>query len=342
MSHGGIAAYDTMHDTTGATMQTRRLGGTDLDLSPIGLGCMQFSNTGPGGHFYSATAQETTDAIVRTALDGGVNWFDTAEMYGNGHSEQALTTALRGLGVAPGTVTVATKWPPLMRTARNIESTIGDRLSALQGYPIDLHQIHMPWGSPSPINAQVKAMARLRKAGRIGAVGVSNFNAAQMERAAAVLASEGLALSSNQIQLNLLHRDAETNGVMAAAKRLGVTLIAYSPLRSGLLTGKFHADPERIARIKPIRRRLSGLNAALLERTRPLVDGLNSIGAAHGATAGQVALAWLLHQYGKAVVAIPGASRPEQAAESAAAGELRLSGRETEALSDLSNRVRRR
>lgn len=338
LSHGG----STAHGSTGATMQTRRLGGTDRDITAIGLGCMQFSNTGPGGHFYGATAQATVDAIVRTARDHGVNWFDTAEMYGGGHSERALTTALRGLGVTPGSVVIATKWPPLMRTARSIEATIGDRLDALQGYPVDLHQIHMPWGSLSPHHAQVEAMARLREAGRIGAVGVANFSAPQMERAAAILAARGLSLASNQIQLSLAHRRAEADGVLATAKRLGVTIIAYSPLRSGLLTGKFHDDPDRIARLKPIRRRLGGFNTAALERTRPLIDELRAVADAHGATPGQIALAWLLHRYGDTVVAIPGASRPAQAAESAAAAHLRLSEREIAALDDRSKQAARR
>lgn len=322
-------------------MDTRRLGTTDLELTPIGLGCMQFSNVGAGGRFYRATAQETATAIVRAALDGGVRWFDTAEMYGGGHSERTLATALRELEVRPGAVRIATKWPPLGRTARNIGATIGARIDALQGFPIDLHQIHMPWGSLSPITAQVEAMARLQREGRIGAVGVSNFSAAQMERAAAVLAREGLVLASNQIQLSLLHRRAEADGVMKAARRLGVTLIAYAPLRSGLLTGKFHDEPERLARIQPMRRMLGGFNRGVLERTRPLIRELQSIAAAHGASASQVALAWLLTFYGDAVAVIPGASRPEQAAESAAAASLRLGERELARLDEVSRSISR-
>ncbi|PRY59915.1 aldo/keto reductase [Glycomyces artemisiae] len=313
-------------------MQLRRLGRTGRELSPIGLGCMQFSNTGAAGRFYRATAQDTATAIVRAALDGGVTWFDTAEMYGGGHSERALTTALREHGVKPGEVAIATKWQPVGRTARSIPATIGDRLAALQDFPIDLHQIHMPHGSLSSIPAQVKAMARLQTDGKVGAVGVSNFSAAQMRRAAAVLDAEGLALASNQIQLNLLHRNAETDGVLAAARDLGVTLIAFSPLRSGLLTGKFHDDPERLKQVLPIRRWIGGFGPRAVERTRPLIDELTAIGRAHGASPSQIALAWLLAYYGDTVVAIPGASRPEQAAELAAAAELRLTDAETAAL----------
>jgi aryl-alcohol dehydrogenase-like predicted oxidoreductase len=113
-------------------------------------------------------------------------------------------------------------------------------------------------------------------------------------------------------------------------------------LRSGLLTGKFHDEPERLARVLPIRRILGGFTAKALERTRPLIDELAAVAAAHGATRGQIALAWLLTRYGDTVVAIPGASRPEQAAELAAAGDLRLSEREAAALDERSLAVARR
>ena len=322
-------------------MKTRRLGSTEYELTLIGLGCMQFSNVGPGGRFYAPTAQEAVTDIVRTALDGGVNWFDTAEMYGGGHSERALTTALRELGVGPGEVTIATKWPPALRTARSIGATVDDRLEALQGFGIDLHQIHMPWGAFSSIAKQVEAMARLRHEGKVASIGVSSFSAKQMERSAAVLRAQGLALASNQIQLSLLHRDAERNGVLETARRLGVTLIAFAPLKSGLLTGKFHDEPERLRSLKPIRRVLGRFNRRELARTAPLIAELKAIAKAHGAAPSQIALAWLVTFYGDTVVAIPGASRPEQAAESAAAAELALSAKETASLDEISARLAR-
>ncbi|WP_026929395.1 aldo/keto reductase [Glycomyces tenuis] len=322
-------------------MNTRRLGTTDFELTPIGLGCMQFSNVGAGGSFYAPTAQETVTDIVRTSMESGVNWFDTAEMYGHGHSERALTTALHELGVRPGEVTVATKWPPLGRSARSIGATVQDRIDALQGFPIDLHQIHMPWGSLSPISSQVEAMARLQSEGRIASIGVSSFSAKQMERSRAVLRSHGMSLASNQIQLSLLHREAERNGVLKTAREFGVTLIAFSPLRSGMLTGKFHDEPERLASVKPIRRLIGRFNRKELERTAPLIDELKAVAAAHGVTVSQIALAWLVTFYGDTVVAIPGASRPEQAAESAAAAEIKLSDMELNRLDEVSKSIAR-
>jgi aryl-alcohol dehydrogenase-like predicted oxidoreductase len=111
-------------------------------------------------------------------------------------------------------------------------------------------------------------MARLAGDGKIAAVGVSNFSARQLEQASQVLGSQGMALASNEVQISLLHRNIERNGVLAAARLLGVTLIAYSPQRSGILTSKFHDDLSRIRAVSPLQRRLLGLNDAGLARTR--------------------------------------------------------------------------
>ncbi|MCX4097384.1 aldo/keto reductase [Nocardia sp. alder85J] len=303
---------------------TRRLGSTDREISPIGLGCMQFAGQGVVAEFYRALDPGTIDAVVRTAVDGGINWFDTAEMYGRGHSERALTTALKAAGVGAGEVTVATKWAPLGRTAANIERTIDTRIEALQGFPIDLYQIHEPHTSLSPLTGQLHAMARLQRSGKIAAVGVSNFSARQMEHADGVLRSYGLRLVSNQVQISLLHRAVESNGVLDTARRLGITLIAYAPLRSGLLTGKFHDDPARLATLRPIRRTLGRLTTRTLTRTRPVIDELRAIAHAHGATPTQIALAWLITHYGDTVVAIPGASAPRHAQDNSDAMDLRL------------------
>ncbi|GLW05344.1 oxidoreductase [Microtetraspora sp. NBRC 13810] len=320
----------------------RRLGTTDIEITPIGLGCMQFSGPGLMARFYSAVAQPVVDTVVDAALKGGVSWFDTAEMYGRGASERALTTALRGSGIAPGEVRIATKWAPLLRTASNIERSAEARLASLQGYPIDLHQIHLPWGSLSSIPSQVHAMARLCQAGKITSVGVSNFSARQMEAASRILASYGIALAANQVRVSLLDREIERDGVLDAARRLNVTLIAYSPLKTGLLTGRFHEDPARVKALPVMRRRFGGYDAASMARTAPLVAELRAIGKAHGVSATQVALAWVIGFYGDTVVAIPGASKPHQAEEIAAAMHLRLTEKETRALEEVSRAVARK
>lgn len=321
------------------TARRRRLGATDMEISPIGLGGLQFAASGMAGRVYTTVDQDTVDAIVAAALAGGVDWFDTAEMYGRGESERMLATALHHNGVAAGDVTVATKWSPVGRRASHVERTIGARLARLDGYPIDLHQIHSGQGGLSPVSAQVAAMARLLEAGRVRSVGVSNFSARQMERADAVLRARGARLTSNQVHVNLLHRNVERNGVLATARRLGVTLIAYAPLGGGLLTGRYHDDPAQ-ARARSLARRMMGriYGTAAIARSAPLVAEMRAIGHAYDVSVSQVALAWLLAHYGDVLVAIPGASRPAQAAESAAAMDLRLTDAEARRLDDLTRR----
>ena len=323
-------------------MQKRRLGRTDIEITPLGLGCWQFSQ---GANWMSrvwdTVSQETITSIVDAALKGGVSWFDTAEAYGNGRSEQTLSAALSKLGVRPGSVVVATKWFPLFRTSRSIPATIDARLACLRGYPIDLYQIHQPW-SYSPIPAQLREMAKLLRAGKIRSIGVSNFSARQMERAHAVLAAEGIVLASNQVRFNLLDRSIERNGLMEAAKRLGVTIVAWSPLAQGLLTGKFHDEPSLLQKLAPMRRMMGRLSPAGLARSRPLIDELRLIARAHGISVAQAALAWTVSFHGELVAAIPGATKAAQAEQSAAAMAVRLSDKELARIDESSQAVGRR
>jgi aryl-alcohol dehydrogenase-like predicted oxidoreductase len=324
----------------------RRLGKTEIELSPIGLGCWQFSQgKGFSGQVWAALDQATIDDVVVAALSHGITWFDTAQAYGNGASELALSTALRNGKITPGDVLVATKWMPVLKRAGNIPRTIDTRLQDLQGYPIDLFQVHNPM-SVSSIAAQMHEMAELVRAGKIRSVGVSNFSAKRMAAAADALSAEGLPLAANQVPISLLDRRVETNGVLAEARRLGVTLIAYSPLAQGVLTGRFHDDPGSVASLPRGRRaRLVPTGRFLkpesLRETAPLIDGLCEIAAGHGATIAQVALAALVEAYGDTVVVIPGASTAVQAAANADAMDLKLSGPEMARIDELSAAVAR-
>ena len=314
-------------------MNKRRLGKSDIEVTPVGLGVMQFSGNGlPYRLMLSGIREGETNDIVKAALDGGINWFDTAEMYGLGRSERSLAAALSLAGMEDSEVVIGTKWNPLLRTARNIPRTIGKRLRHLNGYSIDLYMVHMPVGISS-IEDQMNAMADLVNAGKIGSVGVSNFSADQMRRAYETLDKRGLPLAVNQVEYSLLQRKIETNGVLETAKELGVTIVAWGPLASGLLTGKFHNDPQILAKTPVMRRRRF---RRLLEDSHPLIKALEEIALRYNATPAQVALNWLINFQGDAVVVIPGASRVKHAEESAGAMAFQLAGDDLVALDRVS------
>ena len=326
-----LSAYWDIED-----MNKRKLGKSGIEITPIGLGTWQFSKgKGLAGGFWKSLDEDTTKAVVKAALDGGIDWFDTAEIYGRGNSERSLASALGALGVAPRSVGVATKWWPFFRMARNIPATIGERIACLSPYPIDLYQIHMPFGL-SNVEREMDAMGDLVEAGKIRAVGVSNFSAADMEKANSALTKRGMVLSTNQVRISLLDRSIERNGVLEAAKRLGVTLIAYSPLAQGVLSGRFHDDLASVAGVKSLRRMSSSIKPKTLERTAPLISELKKIASAHGASPSQVALNWLVSFWGDAIVAIPGASRPSQASEAAGAMKFELTPAELDSIDRIS------
>jgi aryl-alcohol dehydrogenase-like predicted oxidoreductase len=315
----------------------RRLGRTEIEITPIGLGTWQFSEAQSIHRFiWSRLEPKVTEEIVAAALAGGINWFDTAEAYGGGRSERSLARALIVAGKHNRDVVIATKWQPVLRRAGSIRRTIDQRLKNLSPFGIDLHQVHNP-ASFSSVEAEMEAMADLVLQGKIRAVGVSNFSAERMRRAHTALARRGIPLASNQVKYSLLDRRIEGNGVLDAAKELGVTIIAYSPLEMGLLTGKFHRDGD-LLKSRPIGRRFSLRRK--IERSRPLVAALEEIAAGHGVTAAQVALNWLVNAHGDTLVAIPGASKPAHAQESAGAMAFALASEEVSRLGDLTRSFR--
>jgi len=320
-------------------MERRPLGESGIQISPVGLGCWQFSE-GKGliGGYWDALPRTVVRDIVGVSMELGINWFDTAEAYGRGASERGLSRALLELEVSPGEVVVATKWQPFGRTARSLRRTIGERLRNLAPYPIDLHQVHSPL-SFSSAKAEMNAMADLVEDGSIRAVGVSNFSAGMMRRAHAALEARGFPLASNQVHYNLLRRNIEGNGVLEAAKELGVTVIAYSPLAQGILSGTYHQDPQSIRDRAGPRKRMRAFTAKGLERTRPLVDTLTEIGQRHDATPSQVALNWLCRFHGEVVVAIPGAGSVDQARANAAALSFELRDEELDRIDRVSRQI---
>jgi len=314
----------------------RPLGRSSITISPVGLGCWQFSQgRGLIGGYWPTIPQEEVNRIVAASLARGIDWFDTAESYGEGQSEAALSQALRAAGKQNGDVIVATKWRPHFRTASSIKSTIGERLRRLEPFGIDLHQVHHPF-SLSSIAAQMNAMADLVETRKIRAAGVSNFSAGRMRAAHAALAARGIPLVANQMRYSLLDRAIGRNGVMEAASELGITIIAYSPLAQGILSGKYHRDPDLIRSRPGPRKWMGAFRRPGLERSRPVVNALEEIGRAYSATASQVALNWLIHSHGETVVVIPGATSVAQAEENAGALGFRLGDAEMRRLEDLS------
>jgi aryl-alcohol dehydrogenase-like predicted oxidoreductase len=302
------------------------LGKTDIRISPLGLGTWQWGDRMMWGYGKTYTDSDIHDAF-HISLQSGVNFFDTAEVYGKGRSEQLLGARLQEARQSPqvAPLVVATKFMPypwrLWKGA--LLSKLRASLARLGLERVDLYQIHWPF-LPVPIEVWANALADAVEAGLTRAVGVSNYNSAQMLRAHSALAKRGIPLASNQVEFHLLNRRVEREGLLKLCHELGVTLIAYSPLAKGMLTGKY--TPQT---------RPPGLRSYLFRRARlgkiqPLIQLLRAIGKAHdGKSPSQVALNWVI---GKGAVPIPGAKNAKQAQENAAALGWRLAEAEMAAL----------
>ncbi len=320
-------------------MRTYQLGRTGIELTCIGLGCWQFAGgRGIVSGYWESPDKGTTTEIVRIALDGGVNWFDTAEVYGKGASETALRDSLSELGVQPDDVHIATKWFPFLRGSSSVQKSFEERERHLSPYPVTLHQVHFPrrFGS---LERQMHAFADLVDQGRIRAVGVSNFSAHQMERAATILDKRGIALAANQVRYNLIDRSAERNDTLMVARDIGATVIAYSPLAQGVLTGKFHDNPALVRHKRGPRRHLAAFKRPAMERTKPLIDVLKEIGRRRGATCAEVALSWTVSRHAGHMLVIPGATKPAQAEQNCRAAHLVLAAEEVERIDHVSLQI---
>jgi aryl-alcohol dehydrogenase-like predicted oxidoreductase len=314
----------------------RRLGNSDLLVSPVGLGCLQFSSgKGISGIMWPSLRGKDINDIVRASINGGINWFDTAELYGWGESERALSRSLNELNIPRNNIIIATKWWPLLRTAGSITATIEKRLSALNASKIDLYQIHNSF-SFSSISNEMKEMAKLIEQGKIRYIGVSNFSAKGMRKAHKELSKYGLTLVSNQVNYSLLKRQIEKNGVLDTAKELGISLIAYSPLGRGLLTGKFHDNPDLINSRHIFRRYYASLNKKKLKASSSVVKALKSIALKYQVTPSQIALNWVINVQGETVVTIPGATKAGQASDNSGTMDFELSEDDLGYLSEVS------
>ncbi|MHB8312094.1 MAG: aldo/keto reductase [Candidatus Dormibacteria bacterium] len=281
-------------------------------LSRIGLGCWQFGEPGWGyGDGYGP--QDSID-IIRRALELGITVLDTAELYGAGTSEALVGTALREWS---GEVFLATKFLPIMPVPRVMVSHCRQSLERLQRPLVDLYQIHIP-NPVIPLGVQMEGMRQILAAGLSLYAGVSNFTLSRWRRAERLL---GAPIISNQVRYNLLQRRPERD-LLGWAQRQHRIVIAYSPLAQGALSGRYSRDnlPSGVRRTNHL------FAPAALEAAAPLVSLLGEIGERSGATAAQVALAYLIAQ--PQVIAIPGANSIAQLEANVAAADLELSAEE--------------
>lgn len=271
-------------------------------------------------------------SAFKSAVEAGVSFFDTAEIYGFGESERLLGKFMQELKLQDSqhSVYIATKYFPL--PWRFSDSAVADALTAslkrLQLPTVDLYQVHWPFdffmGQPNLMNALADEVQQ----GRIKAIGVSNYSATQMQQAHDLLAQRGVPLAVNQVQYSLLARQIEQNGVLEIARRLGITILAYSPLAQGLLTGKYtpatYTPPQGARRLDP------RFSKDGLEKLAPKVALLTEIGDRYQRTPAQVALNWLIAQGN--VIPIPGAKNAKQVEQNAGALGWSMTADELEAI----------
>ena len=280
------------------------MGGSQI--SAVGLGTWQFGEVGWG--WGSELDYEEAIKIVHRALELGVNFFDTAEVYGNGKSEEILGEALSG---AREQAFIATKVAPPLRPDRIMRSAM-DSLQRLKIETIDLYQLHAP-DRNVPLDRTMRAIRKLLDEGFIRQVGVSNFNLKQWHQAEEV---HGSPIISNQVQYHLLNRQARN--LIPYAHETDKIITAFSPLAQGLLSGKYGFDNVP----QDLRANFGIFNNDSLRRAPDILKVLNEVAEHHVATPAQVALAWLMLE--SQVMVIPGARTIEQLELNAGSSELKL------------------
>ncbi|MFB3777776.1 MAG: aldo/keto reductase [Bryobacteraceae bacterium] len=312
-------------------MQTRQLGNSDMQITPLGVGAWAM---GGGGWQFAWGPQDDGQSIaaIQAALDAGINWIDTAAVYGLGHSEQVVARALAGRSHRPYIFTKCERvWDENGKIGGSlkrdsIRREVENSLRRLKVDVIDLYQIH--WPQPEEdIEEGWTALAELKQEGKVRWIGVSNFSRAQMERAMKIAP-----ITSLQPPYSILSPEIEAEELpYCLANNIGV--IAYSPMKSGLLSGKM--TRERIARMPPddFRQRTPSFQEPRLTRNLQLVEVLREIGARHGRTPGEVAIAWVL-RHPAVTAAIVGLRSPAQLEGVQGALDFRLSEKEIGEIAD--------
>ncbi len=273
-------------------MQKKRLGNSDLEITSIGVGAWAM---GGGGWAFAWGPQDDNESIaaIHAALDGGVNWIDTAAVYGLGHSEEVVARALEGRTTRPYVFTKCERvWDKEGKIAASLKADSVRReceasLRRLKVDAIDLYQVH--WPEPAEdIEEGWSTLAKLKEEGKVRWIGVSNFGPAQMERCRAMAP-----IASLQPPYSAVSPEVEKE-TLPYCQEHGIGVIVYSPMKSGLLTGAM--TKERVAAFPPddFRRRALAFQEPNLTRNLALAERMKDIGAHHGRSAGEVAIAWVL------------------------------------------------
>ena len=301
-------------------MEYVELGKRGLRISAVGIGMWQAAAEDWG----KDVTDDSCLAAIHRAHELGVNLVDTAEVYGDGHSEEVVGRAVKEIG--RDEFIIATKFGGHHFHADQIRRACEGSLKRLGVSEIDLYQAH--WRDPCvPFEEPMRALEALHREGKIRAIGVCNFSVRDLEEARSHLSRTDIV--ENQVHLSLLERDAERE-IVPYCRKEGIAILAWSPLEKGLLTGKYrkgHKPSDHVRKDRPLFR------DANLSEIAKLVKKLARIGKAHGRTPAQVALNWLLRQPGR-VVPIPGAKTARQAEENTGAVGWRLSDAEVRELSD--------
>src|ERR1700732_2735266 len=315
-------------------MQTRKLGNSDLHITPVGYGAWA---VGGSGWQFAWGSQDDDDSIaaIHRALELGVNWIDTAAVYGLGHSEEVVGRALKDWqGSRPYVFTkCGLRWDSKgqlqkILAADSIRREVEDSLRRLAVDVIDLSQIHWPPDPDSPaLEEGWSTLANLKREGKVRWIGVSNFNVGQLKRARAIAPATSL-----QPPYSLVHREIEDE-ILPYCLHQGIGVIVYSPMASGLLTGAMTRERASKLPKDDWRRTNPDFTEPNLSRNLALVELLRTIAKRHNSSVGEVAIAWTLH-HSAVTGAIVGTRNAQQAEGVMRAGELRLSNEEVNQIED--------
>lgn len=307
--------------------ETVSLGKNGPKVTPLGVGTWSWGDRlfwDYGKEYDQNQVQEAFQASV----EAGITLFDTAEVYGIGESERLLGKFAQA---SDREIAIATKYFPLPWRvfSQSVREAVSKSLERLQVKSIPLYQVHTPFSFFMSQETLMKALAEEVQQGRIQAVGVSNYSASQMREAQEHLQKQGIPLVSNQLPYSLLNRKIESNGTLQTAQELGVTIIAYSPLAQGLLTGKYTGEekPTGARKLDP-RFKSSGVN-----QISPVIDSLQELAEKYQKTPAQVALNWLMTQ---GTIPIPGAKNANQAQQNAGALGWQLDAEDAQTLDQVS------